>query len=173
MTAWVKEIREDELAPVPMMAYGTWKRYVSLEEDGRGMIFGLGRLEPGEEVEHAHVEEELFYVLKGRGEAIWEVDGQTHRAQLRPGVAPQCPQARQRYAEKQAREDNVNQEARQVGPAGRPARRQRPAKPLKTLEHHQTNKAADYAGRQKKPLEQPNPHPQKMPHSQEQTQPDE
>lgn len=87
MTAWVKEIREDELAPVAMVAQGTWKRYVSLNEDGRGMIMGLGCLEPGEEVEHAHVEEELFYVLKGRGEAIWKEDGETHRAELRPGVA--------------------------------------------------------------------------------------
>lgn len=51
------------------------------------MIFGLGRLEPGEEVEHAHAEEELFYVLKGRGEAIWEEGGETHRAELVPGVA--------------------------------------------------------------------------------------
>jgi len=87
MTAWVKEIREDELAPVAMMAQGVWKRYVSVEEDGRGMIFGMGRLEPGEEAEHAHVEEELFYVLKGRGEAVWEEDGETHRAELEPGVA--------------------------------------------------------------------------------------
>ena len=87
MTAWVKEIREDELAPVVMMAQGTWKRYVSVEDGGRGMIFGMGRLEPGEEVGHAHEEEELFYVLSGHGEATWEEDGETHRAELRPGVA--------------------------------------------------------------------------------------
>ncbi|MFH1927642.1 MAG: cupin domain-containing protein [Chloroflexota bacterium] len=87
MTAWVKEIREDELAPVVMMAQGTWKRYVSLEDDGRGMIFGMGRLEPGEEIGHAHDEEELFYVLRGQGEAIWEEHGETHRAELKPGVA--------------------------------------------------------------------------------------
>jgi mannose-6-phosphate isomerase-like protein (cupin superfamily) len=87
MTSWVKEIREDELAPVAMMAQGTWKRYVSVEDDGRGMIFGMGRLEPGEEVGHAHDEEELFYVLSGHGEATWEQDGETHRAELKPGVA--------------------------------------------------------------------------------------
>lgn len=88
MTAWVREIREDELAPVAMMPQGgTWKRYVSEEEDGRGMIFGMGRLEPGEEVGHAHVEEELFYVLRGHGEAVWKVADETHRAELRPGVA--------------------------------------------------------------------------------------
>lgn len=87
MTAWVREIREDELAPVAMMPQGKWKRYVSVEDDGRGMIFGMGRLEPGEEAGHAHDEEELFYVLRGHGEATWEEDGETQRAELRPGVA--------------------------------------------------------------------------------------
>ena len=87
MTVWVKEIREDELAPVAMMPQGKWKRYVSLEPDGRGMIFGMGSLAPGEETGHAHDEEELFYVLKGKGEAIWEVDGESFRAELIPGVA--------------------------------------------------------------------------------------
>ena len=87
MTAWVKELREDELAPSPIIPHGQWKRFVSLEEDGRGMIFGMGRLEPGEEVGHEHIEEEVFYVLRGQGEATWEEDGVTHRADLKPGVA--------------------------------------------------------------------------------------
>lgn len=87
MTVWVREVRQDELAPVAMMAQGVWKRYVSLERDGRGMVFGMGRLEPGEEAGHAHVEEELFYVLSGHGEALWEEGNQAQRAELRPGVA--------------------------------------------------------------------------------------
>lgn len=87
MTAWVKEFREEELAPSTLVPEGTWKRYVSVEQDGRGMIAGLGRLEPGEEIEHDHVEEELFYVIRGYGEAVWEEDGEVHRAQLRPGTA--------------------------------------------------------------------------------------
>jgi mannose-6-phosphate isomerase-like protein (cupin superfamily) len=87
MTVWVREIREDELEPVDSVPRGMWKRYVSTEDDGRGMVFGMGRLEPGEEVGHAHVEEELFFVVKGHGEATWVVDGERHRAELRPGVA--------------------------------------------------------------------------------------
>ena len=87
MTAWVKEIREDELAPVAMMPQGTWKRYVSIEPDGRGMIFGMGSLAPGEEVGHSHEEEELFFVLKGYGEVTWEIGGETFHAKLKPGVA--------------------------------------------------------------------------------------
>ena len=88
MTAWVKEIREAELTPVPRMPQGgKWKRYVSQEADGRGMIFGMGSLDPGEEAGHVHVDEELFYVLKGKGEATWEVDGEIFRDELKPGVA--------------------------------------------------------------------------------------
>jgi len=87
MTAWVKEIREDELAPVAMMPQGTWKRYVSIEPDGRGMIFGMGSLAPGEQAGHDHVDEELFFVLKGSGEATWEIDEETFHAELKPGMA--------------------------------------------------------------------------------------
>ncbi len=87
MTVWVREIREDELEPVISVPQGKWKRYVSEEDDGHGMVFGMGSLEPGEEVGHAHVEEEVFYVLSGHGEATWKVDGETRRAELKPGVA--------------------------------------------------------------------------------------
>ena len=87
MTAWVKEIREEELAPVDLVPQGFWKRYVASESGGRGMVFGMGKLMPGEEVSHGHIEEELFYVLSGSGEAAWEIDGTTHNAELKPGVA--------------------------------------------------------------------------------------
>jgi mannose-6-phosphate isomerase-like protein (cupin superfamily) len=88
MTVWVKEIREDELTPVARMPQGgKWKRYVSQEPDGRGMIFGMGCLNPGEEAGHAHEDEELFFVLRGHGEAEWELDGRTFTAELKPGVA--------------------------------------------------------------------------------------
>lgn len=87
MTAWVKTIQESDLAPSEHMREGRWIRYVSLEADGNGMIFGMGRLEPGEEVEHAHREEEVFYVLAGRGVALWEEGGAKHQAALAPGTA--------------------------------------------------------------------------------------
>jgi len=87
MTAWVKKFREDELDTVELVPQGLWKRYVSLESDGRGMIAGMGSLAPGEEVSHAHAEEELFFVLKGRGEAIWQEGGREYREVLEPGVA--------------------------------------------------------------------------------------
>ena len=87
MAAWVKEIREDELGSVDQVPQGVWKRYVSLEADSRGMVFGMGSLAPGEEVSHAHAEEELFFVLKGCGEAIWEENGREYNAALVPGAA--------------------------------------------------------------------------------------
>jgi quercetin dioxygenase-like cupin family protein len=86
LTAWVKKFSEDELQSIEIVPLGKWKRYVSLNEDGRGMIAGMGSMAPGEEVSHAHIEEELFFVLKGQGEAIWEEDGQEHRAALVPGA---------------------------------------------------------------------------------------
>lgn len=85
--AWVKEIREEELASVEAVPSGVWKRYVSLEDGGRGMVFGMGRLNPGESITHDHDEEELFFVLKGSGIATWELDGAFHQAMLTPGMA--------------------------------------------------------------------------------------
>jgi quercetin dioxygenase-like cupin family protein len=87
MTVWVKELREEELVPVNTVPQGVWKRYVSAEDGSRGMIMGMGKLAPEEEISHAHDEEELFYVLRGMGEATWVVDGQSHKAELYPGVA--------------------------------------------------------------------------------------
>lgn len=87
MTVWVKEFREDELGPIEFVPQGAWKRYVALETDGRGLIMGMGSLAPGEEISHAHIEEELFFTLKGHGEAFWEEDGKKFKAILKPGVA--------------------------------------------------------------------------------------
>ena len=87
MTAWVKKFKEDELESIDLVPQGLWKRYVSLDTDGRGMISGMGSLAPGEEISHAHIEEELFFVIKGNGEAIWEEDGHEYSEALVPGVA--------------------------------------------------------------------------------------
>lgn len=84
MSGWVKQVQELDLAP-GREPQGKWKRYVGGE--GRGLIFGLGRLEPGESVVHQHLEEEVFYVLSGRGEAEWTEDNVSHRAELVPGAA--------------------------------------------------------------------------------------
>lgn len=86
MTGWARPLDEADLesglAPV-----GKWKRYVAAVPGGRGMVFGLGSMAPGEELTHAHVEEEVFFVLDGEGEAVWEENGETHTAPLKKGVA--------------------------------------------------------------------------------------
>jgi mannose-6-phosphate isomerase-like protein (cupin superfamily) len=87
MVAWVKELRSDELTKIPGMAQGKWKRYVSKEDGGHGLIYGMGMIMPGEEFSHAHQEEEAYYVLEGHGEATWIIDGVAHSAELKPGVA--------------------------------------------------------------------------------------
>lgn len=84
MSGWVRMLDERDLAP-GREPQGTWKRYVGGE--GRGLIFGLGRLMPGEEVVHAHDEEEVFYVLSGQGVARWTEHGVDHEAGLLPGTA--------------------------------------------------------------------------------------
>lgn len=87
MTAWVKKFMEEDLENFDWIPQGTWKRYVSLDPAGRGMIAGMGSLAPGESVSHSHVEEELFFVLKGHGEATWVEDGREFLAILEPGCA--------------------------------------------------------------------------------------
>mgnify|MGYP005844885131 CR=1 FL=1 len=84
---WVRTLSQDELRPIPGLQ-GRWRRYVDATEANRGMIFGMGVLQPGEVAGwHEHEEPEVFFVLSGQGEARWRADGQDHRADLRPGVA--------------------------------------------------------------------------------------
>lgn len=83
MAGWVKRVDPTELQP-GREPQGRWKRYV---EGERGLIFGLGELAPGESVVHAHAEEEVFYVLSGRGVAEWTEGGVPHSAALAPGDA--------------------------------------------------------------------------------------
>jgi mannose-6-phosphate isomerase-like protein (cupin superfamily) len=87
MAAWIKPLDVADLAKSPLAPVGTWKRYVNGGAGSRGMVFGLGSFAPGEELTHEHVEEEVFFVLEGEGEAAWTEDGVTHTAPLRKGVA--------------------------------------------------------------------------------------
>ena len=87
MVAWVKELHQEELTPVPSMPQGKWKRYISKQEGGHGLIYGMGMMAPGEEISHTHVEEEVFYVIQGHGEATWKINDVVYSAELKPGVA--------------------------------------------------------------------------------------
>jgi quercetin dioxygenase-like cupin family protein len=87
-TVWAKKYKEEELAPVPHMIAGRWKRYLDSSQSGERLISGLGCLDPGEDMGwHSHPEEELFFVLSGRGTVRWEVNGQVHEAEVEPGCA--------------------------------------------------------------------------------------
>jgi mannose-6-phosphate isomerase-like protein (cupin superfamily) len=86
-TVWVKQYEEAELSPVPGIA-GRWKRYIDGDDTGERLISGLGRLEPGEDMGwHSHPEEEVFFIVSGRGTVRWEVDNRVHEAEVEPGCA--------------------------------------------------------------------------------------
>ena len=84
---WVRAWDESQLHPIDGIA-GSWNRFVHPSPENGGLIAGLGRLEPGEAMGyHQHSDSEVFYVLRGRGEAHWRVADQEHTAELKPGVA--------------------------------------------------------------------------------------
>lgn len=85
--AWVKQYLESELKPIPGIK-GSWKRYVDPEETGLHLISGLGRLEPGEDMGwHSHPEEEVFFIISGKGLVRWEVDSVITEVEVSPGFA--------------------------------------------------------------------------------------
>ena len=84
---WVKSLGTDELGPVPGFK-GVWKRYVNPGHESQKLIFAMGMLQPGEDAGwHAHPEEEVFYVLSGRGRALWRIGEEIYEAELAPGKA--------------------------------------------------------------------------------------
>ena len=87
MAGWAVQLKEEDLAVSTLAPVGKWKRYTAGGPGTRGMIFGLGSFGPGEELTHEHIEEEVFFVIDGEGEAAWEEGGRKHTAPLRKGVA--------------------------------------------------------------------------------------
>ncbi len=84
---WVKKIASEELGQVPDLQ-GRWRRWVVPTKDNGGIIFGMGRLQPGEVAGwHVHPDPEIFFVLEGIGEARWQEGNAEHVAELRPGFA--------------------------------------------------------------------------------------
>jgi quercetin dioxygenase-like cupin family protein len=86
--AWVQAIEDVELKEVPWLS-SRWRRIVDLSQEGkRGLIFAVGRLEPGEVADwHEHPEDEVFFVFKGRGVVRWRIDDREFEAQVAPGSA--------------------------------------------------------------------------------------
>jgi quercetin dioxygenase-like cupin family protein len=85
--AWVRRWDPTELHPVSGIA-GVWKRFIDASRENGGLIAGLGRLAPGEDMGyHAHSESEVFFILEGEGEARWKIGEKEYMAALKPGVA--------------------------------------------------------------------------------------
>jgi oxalate decarboxylase/phosphoglucose isomerase-like protein (cupin superfamily) len=73
---------------------GTWHRLIDPADTEAGLIFGFGRMKPGEgRGWHIHPpgEDEIFYVIEGEGLAEWKEDGEVHREKLSAGTALYTP----------------------------------------------------------------------------------
>ncbi len=85
--AWARELKIEDLAPSSKFK-GLWRRYVEPSGGSRGLIFAMGMLQPGEDAGwHAHPEEEVFFVVSGRGRALWREGDLLLEADLHPGMA--------------------------------------------------------------------------------------
>jgi mannose-6-phosphate isomerase-like protein (cupin superfamily) len=96
----MKDVRISRLENVegktPPGGGGTWQRLIESAETEAGLIFGFGRLKPGEgRGWHIHPagEDEIFYVIEGEGLAHWRADGRVHQAPLSGGTAFYTPGA--------------------------------------------------------------------------------
>ena len=85
---WVQNIEDVELHDLDWLT-GKWRRIVDRSQEGeRGLIFAVGRLEPGDTTGwHEHPEHEVFFVFKGHGLVQWRIDDEEFEAPIGPGSA--------------------------------------------------------------------------------------
>ena len=86
--AWVQNIENVELQSISWLA-GQWRRLVDRSQAGQpGLIFAVGRLEPGEVAAwHEHPEDEVFLVVRGHGVVRWRLGEEEFEAAVEPGSA--------------------------------------------------------------------------------------
>ena len=86
--AWVKSIDGVTLKESPLLK-GQWARMLDMSAPGvRGMIFIVGRIEPGLATGwHEHPEDEIFFVFKGRGVVRWRIGDEQYESPVEPGSA--------------------------------------------------------------------------------------
>jgi oxalate decarboxylase/phosphoglucose isomerase-like protein (cupin superfamily) len=80
----------------PPQGGGIWHRLIESADTDAGLIFGFGRLKPGEgRGWHTHPpgEDEIFYVIEGEGLAEWVHEGQTYRERVSSGCVFYTPGA--------------------------------------------------------------------------------
>jgi mannose-6-phosphate isomerase-like protein (cupin superfamily) len=85
---------EDAVGKTPPGGGGRWHRLIESADTEAGLIFGFGRLRPGEgRGWHVHPagEDEIFFVIEGEGLAQWKVDGRVQQAELPAGSAFYTP----------------------------------------------------------------------------------
>jgi mannose-6-phosphate isomerase-like protein (cupin superfamily) len=73
---------------------GKWRRLINAEDTEAGLIFGFGRIKPGDgRGWHSHPagEDEVFYVIEGEGLAEWKYDGEVYQQKISSGTSFYTP----------------------------------------------------------------------------------
>jgi len=69
---------------------GTWYRLIESADTEAGLIFGFGRLKPGEGRgwhSHPQGEDEVFFVIEGEGLVEWKFNGKPYQKKISSGTA--------------------------------------------------------------------------------------
>jgi mannose-6-phosphate isomerase-like protein (cupin superfamily) len=90
-----KIINIDQIEPrTPSGGGGLWQRLISVGDTESGLVFGYGRIKPGDARGwHAHPagEDSISYVLEGEGIAEWKDQGKTNQRRITAGTAFYTP----------------------------------------------------------------------------------
>jgi len=73
---------------------GTWCRLIESADTEAGLIFGFGRIKPGDGRgwhSHPEGEDEIFYVIEGKGLAEWKFEGKSYKQEIPSGAAFYTP----------------------------------------------------------------------------------
>lgn len=73
---------------------GIWYRLIESADTEAGLIFGFGKIKPSDgRGWHTHPigEDEIFYVIEGKGLVEWKYDGKLYKEEIATGTAFYTP----------------------------------------------------------------------------------
>ncbi len=91
--AKIMNFREVE-GKTPAGGGGTWYRLIESADTEAGLIFGFGRIKPDDGRgwhSHPEGEDEIFYVIEGKGLGEWKFEGKSYKQEIPSGTAFYTP----------------------------------------------------------------------------------